>query len=120
MTRIRRSALVVGGGLMLTVVTGCSSSGSGGAGSGPVSPNTVIIKNFAFAPQSMSVATGTKVTFINDDTVTHTATGTGTSALINSGDLAKGQSYSVTFTKAGTYSYICSIHPDMTGTIVVH
>lgn len=124
MNRIRRSALAVGGGLMLTVVTACggSSSSSTGAGSGTkIPPNTVIIKDYKFTPASLSVAVGTKVKFIMEDSnTTHTATGSGSSAFINSGNLTNGQSYTVTFSKAGTYSYICSIHPYMKGTVVVH
>ena len=109
---------------MLTVVTACGSSSSGGAtpavGSGAVPKNTVVIKDFKFTPSSLSVAVGTKVKFINEDSTPHTATGTGSSALINSGNLNQNQTYTVTFTKAGTYTYSCTIHPYMTGTVVVH
>jgi plastocyanin len=55
---------------------------------------------------------------MNEDSATHTATSSG-NAPIDSGNLMNGQSYTVTFTKAGTYKYICSIHPYMNGTIVV-
>jgi plastocyanin len=58
------------------------------------------------------------VTFIQEDSVPHNATAKGASAF-HTPTLSKGQKYTVTFTKAGTYSYICTIHPFMHGTIVV-
>jgi amicyanin len=118
MSRIRRTALLAIGGLILVAAAACGGSGSG-SGTTPVGPNTVVIKNFAFSPASLSVKVGTKVTFVNQDNVTHTATGSGSSSSINSGNLQQGQTYTITFTKAGTYSYICTIHPYMKGTIVV-
>ncbi len=81
------------------------------------SGNSISIANFAFSPSSLTVKAGTKVTWTNNDSVTHTVTeGNGA---FNSGDLAPGSSFSFTFSKAGTYSYHCSIHPSMTATIVV-
>src|SRR5579883_1778903 len=80
------------------------------------SGNSISIANFAFSPSSLTVKAGTKVTWTNNDSVTHTVTeGNGA---FNSGDLAPGSSFSFTFSKAGTYSYHCSIHPSMTATIV--
>jgi plastocyanin len=118
--RIRNVVLAL---LLVGIVTACGSSssgGSGGSGSGSsTGGNTVTIKGFAFHPSSLTVKVGTKVTFTNEDGVTHTTTGSGNSSNISSGDLAKGQSYTVTFTKAGTYNYICKIHPYMNGTVIV-
>jgi plastocyanin len=56
----------------------------------------------------------------NNDGVTHTFTSVSGPAAFNSGQLGKGASASVTFTKAGGYSYHCSIHTSMTGSITVH
>jgi plastocyanin len=78
----------------------------------------VTIQDFKFSPACISVATGTKVTFTNQDSVTHTATASSTGGF-DSGDLTQGQSYSKTFTTAGTYPYICDIHQYMKGTVVV-
>jgi plastocyanin len=78
---------------------------------------SVTIKNFAFAPASISVSVGDTVTWINQDSAPHTATGNGGS--FNTGTLKKGQSGSHTFTKAGRFAYICAIHPNMRGTVVV-
>jgi plastocyanin len=79
--------------------------------------NSVSIKNFAFSPVSLTVKVGTKVSWTNNDTVTHTVTAD--KGAFNSGPLTPGSTFSFTFTKAGTYSYHCNIHPSMMATIVV-
>jgi plastocyanin len=108
--------------VLIATVAACGSSSSGGSTpastSGSGSGNTVTIQGFAFHPASITVKVGTKVTFTNEDGTIHTAT-SNPSGLIDSGNLNKGQSYTVTFTKAGTYHYICSIHQNMTGTVIV-
>ena len=73
--------------------------------------------NFAFSPLTLTVKTGTKVTWTNKDTVTHTVTDD--KGAFNSGLLTPGNSFSFTFTQAGTYSYHCNIHHSMMATIVV-
>ena len=78
---------------------------------------SVRIAGFAFTPSSLSVHTGTLVTFTNRDGATHTVTADG--GLFNSGDLATGQSFSFTFMGRGSFPYHCQIHPSMTGTITV-
>lgn len=78
---------------------------------------TISIQNFAFQPATLSVPVGTTVTWTNNDTVAHTSTSD--SGVWNSGTLAPGQSYSYTFTQAGSFPYHCMIHPFMHGTIVV-
>lgn len=76
----------------------------------------VSIVNFAFTPSSLRVRLGTRVTFTNRG-VTHTVTADG--GLFDSGDLAPGQSYQFTFTRAGSFAYHCQIHPSMRGTVSV-
>ncbi|MFF2142952.1 cupredoxin domain-containing protein [Kitasatospora sp. NPDC058190] len=78
----------------------------------------VTIANYAFAPSTLTVSTGTTVTWTNNDSDAHTVTSTGSGPL-NSAPLNQGASYSYTFTTPGTYAYICSIHPFMHGTVVV-
>jgi plastocyanin len=75
----------------------------------------VDIAGFAFSPATLMVEVGTTVTWTNSDSAAHTATGD----TFDTGELAQGESGSVTFDTEGTFNYICSIHPDMTGTIVV-
>ncbi len=78
----------------------------------------VTIQNFAFSPAHLSVAPGTTVTWTNKDSVAHTVT-SDTSAWPDSGSVNTGQTFSFTFKKAGTYTYHCSIHPSMVGTVTV-
>lgn len=78
--------------------------------------NSVSIASFAFSPQSLTVKVGTTVTWTNHDSVTHTVTADG--GAFNH-TLSPSDTFSFTFTKAGTYSYHCSIHPSMTATVVV-
>ena len=90
------------------------------AASGEVS---VDIADFAFSPDPLDIAVGTKVTWTNKDSFAHTATATGdtsaTGAAFDSKNLESGTSYSYVFEKAGTFSYRCAIHNSMTGAVVV-
>jgi plastocyanin len=81
------------------------------------STRAVAISGFAFSPSSLTINVGDRVTWTNSDAVAHTATATG--GAFDTGDIAEGQSASVRFTKAGTYAYVCTPHPSMTGTIRV-
>jgi amicyanin len=89
----------------------------------PVAPApssvSVVIKNFAFSPSPLTIKTGTKVTWTNDDTAPHNVT-SDSGNILNSGSLATGQSFSYTFNSAGTFDYHCTIHPMMKkGTVIV-
>jgi plastocyanin len=85
--------------------------------SAPVASNSVTIKGFAFSPANITVKLGTTVTWTNSDQDAHTVTATG--GAFGSQALNTGAHYSFTFTKAGTYDYLCTIHPFMTATVVV-
>jgi plastocyanin len=76
---------------------------------------TVSIRDFSFAPRSVTVNTGDTVTWRNTGDEPHTATGSG----FDTGLLKSGQSGSATFSQAGTFSYKCQPHPFMTGTVRV-
>jgi LPXTG-motif cell wall-anchored protein len=79
--------------------------------------STVTIRDFAFGPPSITVSAGQTVTWINSGPTAHTATAKDGS--FDTGTLRKGASGSHTFTTAGTFSYVCSIHPSMHGTVTV-
>jgi amicyanin len=81
------------------------------------SPAQVKIDNFSFTPQNLTVHAGTTVTWVNKDDVPHTVTST--DKKFKSGALDTDQRFAYTFTAAGTYRYFCSLHPHMTGKIVV-
>jgi len=84
----------------------------------PVATDTVAIQNFAYSPAVVTVKVGTTVTWTNRDQDPHTVTamsdGPFHSAPMNTGD-----TYRYTFTKAGRFDYLCTVHPFMTATVVV-
>jgi plastocyanin len=77
----------------------------------------VKIDNFTFAPQRITVKAGTTVTWINDDDIPHTVASS--SKLFKSKTLDTKDKFSFTFTTPGDFEYFCSLHPHMTGDIVV-
>jgi plastocyanin len=77
----------------------------------------VKIDNFVFGPQTLTVPVGTTVTWTNSDDIPHTSVST--EGVFKSKVLDTDEKFSYTFTKAGTYPYYCTIHPKMTGKIVV-
>lgn len=122
------------------LVAGCGSSGGGGSASSPPASTPappastsggtaaggavtkVQMKNIQFDPQTVTVKKGSTVQWTNDDSVNHDVTkvsGPGPKFSSGSGNLAGGDSYEQTFKTAGTIKYQCTIHPGMTGTIVV-
>ena len=86
-----------------------SSSSSGGV--------TIKAAGFAFAPKSVTVKKGQKVTWTNSDPAPHNVTSS--DGTIKSKDFTNGQSFTYTATKAGTFDYICTIHPQMKATLIV-
>ncbi len=83
----------------------------------PVAGTAVNITNFAFAPATLTVKVGDTVTWTNKDEEPHTVVANDGS--FHSPGLDANATYSFTFTKAGSFDYICSIHPFMHGTVVV-
>jgi plastocyanin len=83
----------------------------------PAAVAEVEIDQFAFVPQRITVKAGTTVTWINEDDAPHTIASS--SKLFKSKALDTGDKFSFTFTAPGTYAYFCSVHPHMTGTVVV-
>lgn len=82
--------------------------------------SSVVIEDFAFKQATITVKKGTKVTWTNKDSVSHTVTPDETSNDFQGSELlGKGQSYSYTFSKTGTFKYHCQPHPQMTGTVIV-
>lgn len=81
------------------------------------SATEVRVDNFTFAPDTVTVPVNSTVTWINKDDVPHVIASD--DGLFKSKALDTEDKYSYTFTKAGTYSYFCSVHPKMVGKIVV-
>src|ERR1700736_4764613 len=94
-----------------------SRSFTASAGQAQASSAEVKIDNFSFAPATVTVAVGTTVTWVNRDDIPHTVVNP--DKVFKSKVLDTDDKFSFVFTKAGRYSYFCSIHPKMTGEVVV-
>lgn len=81
-------------------------------------PTEVKIDNFSFSPAVITVAPGTTIRWTNHDDIPHTVV-SDDHTTFKSKPLDTDEQFSYTFTKPGTYSYFCSIHPKMTGKVVV-
>ncbi len=79
----------------------------------------VMIDNFSFSPAQLTVAVGTRVTWINRDDIPHTVTEAATPRALKSPPLDTGESFAFTFDKPGAYAYFCSLHPHMQGSVIV-
>jgi plastocyanin len=79
----------------------------------------VTIDNFTFTPAQITVAPGTRVVWTNRDDIPHTVVDAANPRAIKSPPLDTDDSYARVFDKAGTYTYFCSLHPHMTGSVIV-
>jgi plastocyanin len=96
---------------------GAATTAASGGGAPAAGAGAVTIKDFAFDPGDVTVAKGTTVTWKNDDSATHRIkSGDGS---FDSEDLKNGDSFEHTFDTAGTFDYICGIHPSMKGKVTV-
>jgi plastocyanin len=106
-------ALLVAG----LAVTGALAASSSSSTKAPAAATEVRIDNFSFAPQTVTVSVGTTVHWTNRDDIPHTVASEDKSFRSKALDTDDGFTY--TFTKPGTYNYFCSLHPRMTGKVVV-
>ncbi|MFA5809080.1 MAG: plastocyanin/azurin family copper-binding protein [Thermoleophilia bacterium] len=111
-------------GIIFAMGSGCGSSSSDGSGSDGVGATTVSgnkaevrMQGSKFTPADLTVDKGAKVTWINDDSTTHTVTSS--SNVFNLGNLDKGKNFGYTFRESGTFEYECTIHPGMKGKVTV-
>ena len=88
------------------------------ASTGNAKENKIEIKDFAFNPQAITVKSGEKITWINRDEEPHTIVSV-EKQFKKSTALDTDQEFTITAGTPGTYTYYCSVHPKMTGTIVV-
>jgi plastocyanin len=119
---MRRSVFITG--LAAALVLGMGVFGTGQKSSvasaqEKMSTMEVKIDNFSFGPVTLTVPVGTTVTWINRDDIPHTVVSTDDSKTFKSKVLDTDEKFSFTFSKAGTYPYFCSIHPKMTGKVIV-
>ncbi|KAB1072494.1 cupredoxin domain-containing protein [Methylobacterium planeticum] len=99
---------------ILTLATGQGALASERTGTDPA---IIRIDNFTFGPETLTVAPGTTVTWVNGDDIPHTVVAQ--NKLFRSKTLDTDDRYSFTFETAGEYAYFCSLHPHMTGKVVV-
>jgi plastocyanin len=99
----------------MSMPTSPSTSGGGDA----VATKSVTIKNFAFRPASITVKVGSTVIWTNGDQAPHNVISQNSRGPLRSATMKKGGTYKYTFRKTGRYAYLCTIHPSMTGTVVV-
>jgi plastocyanin len=113
---------------VMVMVAGCTSSSNTSpspanstvtstASTSTASQNSVAIQNYAFNPSTLTIQKGANVTWTNYDSVQHHVVSD--SSAFSSPLLNKGDTYTHQFNNTGSFSYICSIHPYMKGTIVV-
>ena len=89
--------------------------GSGVIAAAPVT-HTVVIEGVKYTPEALTVKGGETVVWVNKDPFPHTVTAKGA---FDSHDIAGGKSWKYTARKAGEYAYICTLHPNMKGTLKV-
>jgi plastocyanin len=103
--------------LSLPLASGPLQMGPVAAAEAKPNVTAITIDNFSFAPMQIEIAAGTQVTWINKDDVPHTVVSV--DHKFKSRALDTDESFSFTFQDPGTYEYFCSVHPKMTGKIVV-
>jgi plastocyanin len=110
-----RSFALVALAVAALAVAGCGGSSGGGGGS---APGAVSMKGLRFHPDNVTVKVGEKVTWTNDDSTDHNVTATH-GAKFMSQAFGNGKTYSFTPRRAGTVSYVCTLHPGMVGKLIV-
>jgi plastocyanin len=132
----RHHWLLLPGLILILLLTACSSSSSSSSSSATPSPSatatgssagqqtgttdTIVIKNFMFSPDSLTVAPGAVITVKNEDSVTHTLTDKTDQSVFSTGPVGPNQTKTFKAPgKAGSYPFFCTIHQYMTGTLVV-
>src|ERR1700675_3416752 len=118
---IRRTMSVFGLAALVMVALGLLFNGSPdvAANAPPPAFTDVKIDNFSFTPVTLTVTAGSTVTWTNRDDIPHTVVSTDDPKAFKSKVLDTDEKFSFTFSKAGTYPYFCSIHPKMTGKVIV-
>jgi len=120
-------------GLLMLVMTVAGVTGCGTASNAPAAKTTekaiqttekstqttekttVLIQDYKFQPAEITIQKGETITWVNQDSVRHTATGKS----FDSGLLSKGEVFKQTFNEAGIFDYICTPHPSMKGKVIV-
>lgn len=108
----RRSLITKAALAILGVTVLCSSSAASASDAA-----RILIKDFTFEPSGLTVTAGSTVTWVNMDDEPHTVVSD--AGVFRSSAMDTSESFSFKFDKPGTYHFTCSIHPRMSGTIIV-
>lgn len=123
---MHRTVTLIAFAALAATFVGC---GGGSSNSNPASPSNSsatgvsivsgarLLTTTAFSPSPVVVAKGATVTWTNNDTITHDSTADG--GMWNSGLISPGASFTTTMQTSGTFTYHCTIHPGMVGTVTV-
>ena len=114
---VRFGGLILAVALAVAGIAGGREALTAGAQAKPAAIAEVKIDNFSFGPAAITVSIGTTVTWTNRDDIPHTVVST--EKVFKSKVLDTDEKFSYTFTKTGEYAYFCSIHPKMTGKVIV-
>jgi plastocyanin len=119
MLRLRRSKsfLLLSGVVLAAGLASCGDSDGRSGQPGTVPELTIRISAQGYTPDPALVSAGTRVTWVNDDSVAHTATST--SGAFDTGQIQPGDRASINANTAGTFEYFCTNHPNMRGTLQV-
>ena len=105
------------GWLLAAIAAWCVSATGASSVAAADPPTSIIVKDFMFAPNSLTIKAGSSVTWVNKDDEPHTVVSD--SGTFRSAALDTDETFSFKFDKPGTYHFTCSIHPRMVGTITV-
>ena len=94
-----------------------TTAGTGSKGSSGPGANEVWIQGMAFDPSTITITTGTTITWTNNDAIGHSVTSD--TGIFDSGIINASGTFSYTFDTAGTFTYHCKVHPTMTASVVV-
>jgi plastocyanin len=114
----KRTALLCGVSFLNLALFAIAGEMKDANGAGAATTNQIVIKDFHFSPETLTVKSGEKVTWINRDEEPHTVVSV-EKQFKKSSALDTDQEFTITAGVPGTYTYFCSVHPKMTGTIVV-
>src|SRR5512135_1574196 len=93
--------------------------GEGAVRPASAEPKQIAIDNFRYVPDTLTVPAGTKVTWTNHDDMPHTVTSIGKPKTLDSEALDTDEQFSHVFVEPGTYTYRCTVHPKMSGQVIV-
>jgi plastocyanin len=113
LSRVLAASLAIAGGAGVGTGAALAALPPAATASAPV----VTIGNFTFGPMTVTVPVGGQVTWVNGDDVPHTVVAVDKS--FRSKPIDSDERFAFTFTKPGVYTYFCSLHPKMTGTVIV-